>query len=298
MPVAVLRAVFPAWAARHVEAPAPIPARLTARLEALVDATPDADLEGFLRDFRRIGEEFRFYPAHPFGRAMSRGFMPELTPGRTLEGRDRLEAFLAGGPRRRLVICNHLSYTDTQITDSVLAEQGFAAVADRLVAVAGPKVYTDAWRRLAAISLNTRKTAQSSLVATEQGSLSPRELAKVALDTVADCARLMDEGWIILLYPEGTRARNGVLQPFLRAVSRYTSMPDTRILVMAQTGTERIYPIDEGRMHPAAVRIAFAEAFDAADFPGKTGALGEAHALLAALLLPGYRPDPEAPALA
>ena len=134
-------------------------------------------------------------------------------------------------------------------------------IADRLIAIAGPKVYTDAWRRLAAISLNTRKTAQSSAVATEQEALDARALATVAFETMEDCARLMDDGSIILLYPEGTRSRTGRLQPFLRAAGRYLRIEGLRVLPMAQSGTDRIYPIDDPLMHPATVSLAFGEPF-------------------------------------
>jgi 1-acyl-sn-glycerol-3-phosphate acyltransferase len=262
-----------------------------------VDDAPDEALDSFLREFARVGDEYRFYPAHPFGRALSRLFMGVLTPTCTVEGGDNLARFL-GGPGRRLVICNHLSYTDTQLTDSILARAGHEGLADRLVAVAGPKVYTEAWRRLAAMSLNTRKTVQSSHVATEQDALSPRDIARIALETVSDCERLMDDGYVVLLYPEGTRSRNRALQPFLRALSRYTAIPDLRILVMAQTGSEAIFPIDDGKMHPGPVRVAFAEPFAAADFPAKGAALVEAHARLSALLPPDYRPPEGQPAIA
>ena len=160
-----------------------------------------------------------------------------------------------------MVVCNHLSYTDTQITDSLLCLEGRSPIADRLIAIAGPKVYTDAWRRLAAISLNTRKTAQSSAVATEQEALDARALATVAFETMEDCARLMDDGSIILLYPEGTRSRTGRLQPFLRAAGRYLRIEGLRVLPMAQSGTDRIYPIDDPLMHPATVSLAFGEPF-------------------------------------
>lgn len=203
----------------------------------------------------------------------------------------RLDEFSAL-PGRKLVVCNHLSYTDTQVTDSVLALTNRTAFADRLVAIAGPKVYTEPWRRMAAIALNTRKTAQSSVVASEQDALSPRELAVIAIDTLRDCERLMDEGFVVLLYPEGRRSRDGRMQPFLRAAARYLALTGVTVLPIAQTGGETLFPMDAPRMFRGAVRIACAESFAAADFPGKTAALEEAFRRLAAELPEQYQPAP------
>lgn len=292
-PAAVVREVLPPWVTSHISAPPEVLLPVEAGLRARLTAADDAAIERLLADFRDAGAEYRLYPANPVARGLTRVFMHALTPTWTMDGRDHLEAFLGGGPARRMIVCNHLSYTDTQITDSVFVLAGMAGLADRLVAIAGPKVYTDPWRRMAAISLNTRKTAQSSAVATEQAALSPRELAAVAFDTLADCERLMDEGYVVLLYPEGTRSRSGRLGTFLRAAARYVSLPGVRVLPMVQTGTEQVYPIDGKLMYVAPVRLAFGPSFTAADYPGKTTALAEGYARMEALLPEAYRPAAE-----
>lgn len=284
LPVELVRSLLPDWVASHVDAPNATRSALVSSLRGLLESVDDAGILALRQEFAEAGEEYRLYPAVPLARRITRVFMAGLTADWTIDGAERLDRFLTSGPSRRMVICNHLSYTDTQVTDSVLAMAGRAEFADRLMAIAGPKVYTDAWRRMAAISLNTRKTAQSSAVATEQGALSPRELATIALDTIADCERRMDEGFIVLLYPEGTRSRDGALQPFLKAAGRYLLAPNLQILPMAQTGTDRIYPIDSAIMFAHPVRIVFGEPFVAADYPGKSGALGEAHRRVGELL--------------
>lgn len=288
--VSLIRAALPAWSAAHVEAPEAVRGPLREAVGGLLAERSDAEIRALQAYFAEAGTEYRLYPAHPVARAITRVFMATLTGDHDLVGVGHLRRFLEDGPTRRLIVCNHLSYTDTQVTDVVLASEGLADLADRLVAIAGPKVYTEAWRRMAAIALNTRKTAQSSAVATEQDALSPRELAAVAFETIRECERLMDEGMIVLLYPEGTRARNGVLQPFLRAAHRYLSIPGLQVLPLAQTGTEAMYPVDSPIMFPTPVRLAFGEPFAAADYPGKAGALEEAARRVAALLPPAYAP--------
>lgn len=290
LPASVIRATLPDWVAAHVSVAPEVQRRMRAEVEAVVAGLPDSAIRTLQDTFLRAGDTYRLHPADPVARAVTRTFMAFLSPEWSVEGRGHLEQFLTEGPRRRLVVCNHLSYTDTQLTDSLLCKAGLAPVADRLVAIAGPKVYTDPWRRMAAIALNTRKTAQSSAVATEQDALGPRELAAVAFETIAECERLMDAGYLILLYPEGSRSRTGQLRPFLRAASRYLQLPDTQILPMAQTGSEAIFPIDSPIMFPGPARLSFGAPFLAADHPGKAAALAEAHVRVAALLPPAYRP--------
>ena len=284
LPVPVIRAALPDWVAGHVAAPPEVLEPLRASVAERAARASDDEVAAMQATFVGAGEEYRLYPADPFAREITRRFMSVLTPTWEIRGREHLDSFLALGPGRRMIIANHLSYTDTQVTDVIFSKDGLTPLADRLVAIAGPKVYTEPWRRMAAIALNTRKTAQSGSVASEQEVLPPRELARIAFECIEECGRLMDQGMVVLLYPEGRRSRTGRLQPFLKAAHRYAGIADAQILVMAQTGTEKIYPVGEGPMFPGHVDIAFAEPFVGADFPGRTGALLESHRRLASLL--------------
>jgi 1-acyl-sn-glycerol-3-phosphate acyltransferase len=293
LPLPMVRSFLPDWIASHVDAPPVVLDGIRRDVRARIAASTEEEMRAMQAVFFSAGEEYRLYPASPFARDCTRAFMAHLLDPGEVEGRAGLEQFLGEGPTRRMIVCNHLSYTDTQITDVILLKHGLSAVADRLVAIAGPKVYTDPWRRMAAIALNTRKTAQSSAVASEQDALGPREIAMIARDTIADCERLMDEGWIVLLYPEGTRSRTGRLQTFLRAAARYASLPGLQILPMVQTGTEQVYPIGSTQMYPGHVRATFGQPFRAEDHPGKIGSLTEVHHRMAGLLPERYRPDGE-----
>lgn len=284
----MVRAGLAQWVAHHLDAKASEQSALQVRIQALIDAASDADIDTLREAFVAAGTGWKLFPADPLARIVTRTYMSALTQPWSLHGRDRLDAFLAC-PGRKLVVCNHLSYTDTQVTDCVLSLAGYEGFANRLVAIAGPKVYTESWRRMASIALNTRKTAQSSAVASEQDSMSPRELAVVAIETLRECERLMDEGYVILLYPEGTRSRDTRLQPFLRASARYLAIDGLSVLPLAQTGGERLFPIDAPRMFRGEVRLAVGEAFAPADFPGKTAAVEEAHRRLSAELPDSYQ---------
>ncbi len=281
-----LRMALPRWAANHVTEP--VAAQVATDVTAALAHVSDEALASLVAAYGSVGEDWTYYPAHPAARAMMRVLMHRLVPRPSIEGVAALEAFVAAPARRKLIVANHLSYIDTQVTDVVLARSGYEALADRIVAVAGPKVYTDAWRRLAALGLNTRKTVQSAAVATEQDLLPARELAAIARDTVSACETLMDEGHVVLLYPEGTRSRDGRLQPFLRAVGRYLASPDTMVLPMAQVGTEVMFPREAERMAPGDVHLVFGAPL--APQTDRLEALRVAHARVAALLPRVYAP--------
>ncbi len=290
LPPPAIRAMLAPWIAGHLADPALEVAATRVVEEAVLPFDDDA-LDRLRGALLSAGTEWAFYAADPVARAISRAFMPLVARPATVVGLDRLDRFIHEGSRRKLVVCNHLSYTDTQVTDSVLTAAGRAGIADRLVAVAGPKVYTDPWRRMAAVALNTRKVAQSTQVASEQAPLSPRDLARLALEALEDLIARMDDGAIVLLYAEGTRSPDGRLQPFLRAVQRYLALSDLTVLPMCQTGTERVFPREQRQMFRAPVELRFGEPFYAEHFPGKGAALSEAWGRVAGLLPEAYQPQ-------
>ncbi len=294
LPTTLIRSALAVWVGDHLDCPDADKEALRHRLQTIIDAASDADIEQMRATFRTAGDEWRLYPADPLAQRLTRTYMSAVATPYKITGEAHLHAFLASPARRRMVVCNHLSYTDTQVTDVVLWQAGLGDFAGRLVAVAGPKVYTEAWRRMASIALNTRKTAQSSVVASEQDALTPRELANVALQTLAHCAELMDAGMIVLLYPEGTRARDRRLQPFLRAAARYLNIEGVQVLPLAQEGGETMYPVDAPLMYPAEARLSFGEPFTPRDYPGKIGSLTEAHLRLSTLLPEPFRPREQA----
>ncbi len=290
LPNALVRTGLAAWVAEHLEATPEERVALCTRLQVVIDTATDADIDKLRDTFTRAGDDWRLHLADPLARRLTRTYMAEAVFPWAIEGRENLASFLSSPARRRMVVCNHLSYTDTQVTDVVLSLAGLEDFAGRLVAIAGPKVYTDPWRRMASIALNTRKTAQSSTVASEQDTLTARELAVVALDTLAECGRLMDEGYIILLYPEGTRARERRLQPFLRAAARYLLIEGVEVLPLGQVGGELIFPVDSTIMVRQPATLVFGEAFTPREHGGKTAALAECHRRLAMLLPETHQP--------
>lgn len=283
----IARQLLPIWLGSYVAEDGAVRQRFVAAVEASLAATSDAELGDILAAFAVAGEAYQVYPAVPAARRLSRASMAELIGGSRLDGEHHLLAASATGPT--LLLCNHLSYVDTTLTDLLLSRSAAAELVDRMVTIAGPKVYGSPFRRIAAVCLSTLKTAQSTALATNEVSLSAREVAAIALETVRQAAELMAAGRPVLLYGEGTRSRTGRLQPFPRAVSRYLAIPGVQIVPVAMSGSERVFPIDAEGMYAAPVQITIG-----APIPGDAAAprelLDEAWRALAALLPEAYRP--------
>jgi 1-acyl-sn-glycerol-3-phosphate acyltransferase len=214
-----------------------------------------------------------------------------LGPESHASGVERL-AELAG--KRVVMLSNHLSYADANVIEVLLQQSGAGAVADRLTALAGPKVFTDRQRRFSSLCFGTIKVPQSSGVSTEEARLTVREVARAARAAIDAARGRLTAGDVLLLFGEGTRSRTAALQPMLAGAARYLELPDTWVLPVSLTGSEAMYPIDGGRLRPATVTlrighpIAAHTVLTAADRDRQRAmdALGRA---VAELLPPGYR---------
>ena len=291
----VARQLIPSWLGGFVEAPPEVHARFVARIEAALAETTDDELRDMLRAFAEAGSDYVLYPASTAARRLSRRCMGTLLISADLVGVEHLRAAFESGPT--LMLSNHLSYVDTQLTDLCLASSGEEDIADAIVAVAGPKVYGTAFRRMAASCLTTLKTAQSTSLLHNEAGLTPREVGRIALQTIAESGELMRQGRPILIYAEGSRTRTGQLQPFLRAVARYAGLPGVRIIPVAISGTDAIFPVGAEVMRPGPIQLAFGEPVVAAEY-GAREAVEEAWRRVAALLPEGYRPTDETPPIA
>lgn len=233
-----------------------------------------------------LGDQPQLYEAHPLCREVSRAWCQDAIPAVELRGLDQLQAALDLGPV--LLVGNHLSYLDTQATDAALHRIGRADVADRIVALAGPKVYDDLFRRFAAACLSTLPVPQSTRFSHTRR-IGVRELARRTRQGVDRTHALAQAGRLPLLYAEGSRSRDGRLGPFLRAAWRYTALEHLWLLPFAQWGTEGILPVQASLSQPGPVWLHFAEPIEVARH-GPRQVLQVAHDRVAALLPPRHQP--------
>jgi 1-acyl-sn-glycerol-3-phosphate acyltransferase len=81
--------------------------------------------------------------------------------------------------------------------------------------------------------------------------VSPRDLARLAIQSLKIGKSLPDRGLVLQIYPEGTRTRNGRMGSFLKGVHRYLAVPGCQIVPMSHSGTDVMFPIASDTLSPA-----------------------------------------------
>lgn len=93
------------------------------------------------------------------------------------------------------IVSNHLSYADANVIEVLLQRAGAAALANRLTALAGPKVFTSRERRFSSLCFGTIKVPQSAEVSSGEAIQNAREVARAARQSIeAARARLAVAG--------------------------------------------------------------------------------------------------------
>lgn len=212
----------------------------------LAQATPE-DLARLLGRMTSTGSGWDYQESDPLARGLSH-VLAKLVfeAGSVLEGQEHLAA--AEGGTVTFVV-NHLSYSDANVFECLLVFGGFDTIADRLTVLAGPKVFTDPYRRLMSLCFGSIKTPQSSSLATGEAVMSKREVATAAASALRHFEARREAGDRLLIFVEGSRSRTAAMQPALPAVSRYIHQPDAVLIPVGVTGGERLVPIGEERVH-------------------------------------------------
>jgi 1-acyl-sn-glycerol-3-phosphate acyltransferase len=267
------------------------------RVGAAVGSIPRGGWARSAVAFAERGSEFRAYAVDPTARDLTMAFLDHLVaPDSRIDGVEHLDAAVAraAGGERVLIVGNHTSYADTTTAVNLLFKSGRAAAADRIAVLAGPKVFSDPFRRFASATVTAIKVAQSNRLAHNTADLSLRDIAKIARRCLNIAADLMDSGKMVLVYAEGTRSRDGRLQPFLRATGRYACLPDTAILPLSQTGANIVMPVGASTFRRAAVRLRFSPLIEPTKRT-RLEVLETIHRAIEAGLPPTHRPPPDAP---
>jgi 1-acyl-sn-glycerol-3-phosphate acyltransferase len=177
-----------------------------------------------------------------------------LRPDSEILGR-RHFAGLEGAPVA--IVANHLSYADANLIEVLLQRSGCASLANRLTAIAGPKVFTSRQRHFSSLCFGTVKVPQSTGVSSEEAVLSAREVARASRQSIDVARARLRDGDALLLFAEGTRSRTGAMQPMLPGVARYLDVPGTWVLPAGLTGAETLFPVGDSVLRPARVVVRF-----------------------------------------
>jgi 1-acyl-sn-glycerol-3-phosphate acyltransferase len=213
-----------------------------------------------------------------------------LTAESRLVGAHHL-AGVAGAPV--VVVSNHLSYADANVIEILLHRDG-AELAERLTALAGPKVFTSRERRFSSLCFGTIKVPQSTDVSSEEAVLNAREVARAARQAIQVAHERLAAGDGLVLFGEGTRSRGGRMQRLLPAVARYLEVPGTWVLPVGLTGPESLFPVGDTHLRATAVTLTIgapmrADALRARACHDRRAIVDGIGLAVAALLPPAYR---------
>ena len=216
------------------------------------DAGPGA-IDGLGRRLASAGSDWSYHPRDPLARDIHRvlaGRVLQHAPVvRGIEHLDRVRG------QRVVIFANHLSYSDANAIDVLLQKSGGAEIADRLTVVAGPKVYSNLRRRFSSLCFGTIKVPQTSARSSDEAVMTPREVALAARRSIDVAHERLRLGEALLVFPEGTRSRTGRMQRLLSGAARYLEVPDTWVLPMGLTGTERLFPMSEDSLNPVRITL-------------------------------------------
>lgn len=240
---------------------------IRAQLHRELDDAGDSAILGLMG---RLTEDhgWNYYPPDSLARRIHHLLASRfLTADSTAHGIEYL-AGAAGAPL--IIVANHLSYADANVVEVLLQRSGATAVAERLTAVAGPKVFTSRQRRFSSLCFGTIKVPQSADVASGEAVLNARDVARAARRAIEVAHVRLAAGDTLLLFPEGTRSRTAAMQPLLPAVARYLEFPGAIVVPAGLTGSESLFPVD-GALHAARVSVTFGEAVPAAELFARAG---------------------------
>ena len=154
-----------------------------------------------------------------------------------------------------MIFANHLSYSDANVVEVILRSAGASCLADRLTAIAGPKVYSNVIRRFSSLCFGTIKVPQSSERSSEDAVMNPREVARAARRAIQIAQERLTLGEALLIFAEGSRSRTAQMQQFLSGTARYLELPGTWVLPIGIAGTEKLFPIDGAVLHPVPISM-------------------------------------------
>ena len=236
-------------------------------VERAIDECGPGAIDALSSRLRMAGTDWDYYAPDPLARRIHHALAASvMRPAPVVEGARHLEA-VHGLPL--VIFANHLSYSDANVVDVLLRNAGASALADRLTAVAGPKVYSNVTRRFSSLCFGTIKVPQSSERSTEDAVMNPRDVARAARHAIQIAQERLLLGEALLIFGEGSRSRTAGMQQFLPGTARYLDLPGTWVLPIGITGTEKLFPIDGATLHPVPITMNIGRPIPASDLRGR-----------------------------
>ena len=247
------------------------PRKLNEIRDALGRDIDDAGQHALMALVQRLatdGGDWTYYPPDPLARRIHHLLADRiLQPDSGLFG---MEHLAVPADADVVIFSNHLSYSDANCLEVLLHRAG-SPLADRLTAIAGPKVYSSLKRRFSSLCFGTIKTPQSSALSTEDAVMNPRDVARAARRSIEVAHERLRAGDALLVFAEGTRSRTYGLQPMLAGATRYLDGSGTWVLPVGITGTEALFPVGGETLHSVRTVARFGPAIKASVLRERAG---------------------------
>lgn len=241
-------------------------------IRAALETEIDAAGPGALLDLKeRLAADlgWTYYPRDPLAQRIHHLLADRfLQPGSEVLGVEHL-AEVRSGPVA--IFGNHLSYADANVVEVLLQRCGGSTLANRLTAIAGPKVFSSRQRRFSSLCFGTIKVPQSAEVSSDEAVLGARDVARAARQAIGVAHARLEAGDALLIFAEGTRTRTGGMQRLLPGVARYLKVPGIRILPVGIVGPEALFPVGTDRIQPAHTMMRLGRTMAADDLMARTG---------------------------
>ncbi len=135
------------------------------------------------------------------------------------------------------MVSNHLSFFDAAVVYGLLnREAHLKEYAQNLFFIAGRLVFTSDYSRVAGRMFNSMLVASPRDMAENEPI--KRELARLNMRSYKESKERQRQGHILVLFPEGTRSRDGRMGKFHSALYNY--LEGTVVLPVAITGADKI----------------------------------------------------------
>lgn len=236
---------------------------IRACVERAIDESGPGALDALSARLFTGGAEWAYYPHDPLARRIHHALASRvLRPEPVVHGAHYL-AEVRNSPL--VIFANHLSYSDANVVEVILRNAGASCLADRLTAIAGPKVYSNLTRRFSSLCFGTIKVPQSSERSSEDAVMSPRDVARAARRAIEIAQERLALGEALLIFAEGSRSRTAQMQQFLSGTARYLELPGTWVLPIGIIGTEKLFPIDAAGVHPVPITMNIGQPMSASE---------------------------------